>query len=359
MDIRKFVKPNIRSLRAYDAEEILCKVKLDANESPYSGLRVQGSGFRVTNILKTLNRYPDPQAKALRRVVANDLGIKPQNILHGNGSDELIYYLITTFGGPVLYPVPTFSMYGIISQALGEKKIGIPLEKDFDLEVDNMVRAIKRYRPKLIFLSSPNNPTGNCFSTDRILKIITATSFRKGERPFAPTSSLVVVDEAYQSFSNEKSFLRLLDKYRNLIVLRTLSKIGLAGLRLGFLIANKAIINEVNKVRLPFNVNSLSQAIAVETMKNKKQMRSYISSIISERNRLLRMMNNISGITPFPSDANFILFKVPNAVKIYSLLLKKGVLVRDLSGVIENCLRVTVGTPGENALFLKTLKEVL
>jgi len=354
MDIRKFVRPNIRSLRAYNAEDIPCKVKLDANESPYSGLRVQGSWSRVNDILQTLNRYPDPQAKALKRVVAKDLRVKPGNILHGNGSDELIYYLITTFGGPVLYPVPTFSMYGIISQALGEKKIGIPLDKKFDLDVDNMLRAIKRYRPKLIFLSSPNNPTGNCFSSDGILRIIKSTSSPVARRP-----SLVVVDEAYQPFSGKNEFLPLLGKYRNLAIMRTLSKIGLAGLRLGFLIANKEIINEVNKVRLPFNVNSLSQAVAVETLKNKKQMRSYISSIISERTRLFKIMNNISGITPFPSDANFILFKVPNAVKVYSLLLKRGVLVRDLTGVIKNCLRVTVGTPGENALFLKTLKEVL
>jgi len=354
MDIRKFVKPNIRSLRAYNAEEIPCRVKLDANESPYSGLRVQGTGFRVNNILKTLNRYPDPQAIALKRVVAKDLRVKPGNILHGNGSDELIYYLITTFGGPVLYPVPTFSMYGIISQALGEKKIGIPLDKNFDLDADNMLRAIKRYRPKLIFLSSPNNPTGNCFSSDGILRIIKSTSSPAARRP-----SLVVVDEAYQPFSGKNVFLPLLGKYGNLVIMRTLSKIGLAGLRLGFLIANNETIQEVNKVRLPFNVNSLSQAVAVETLKNKKQMRSYISSIVSERKRLLRMMNNMSGITPYPSDANFILFKVPDAVKVYRLLLKKSILVRDLTGVIENCLRVTVGTPGENAFFLKTLKEVL
>jgi histidinol-phosphate aminotransferase len=362
MDIKKLVKPNILSLRAYHAEEIPCKVKLDANESPYSAVSGQRSAVSLKSNLQILNRYPDPQAKALKRLIAKDLNIKPVNILHGNGSDELIYYLITTFGGPVLYPVPTFSMYGIISQALDEKKIEIPLDKNFDLDVEKMLRAIKRYRPKLIFLSSPNNPTGNCFSTERIQRIIKATSFskqHKGDSRIAPTSSLVVVDEAYQSFSNEKSFFPLLDKYRNLIVLRTLSKIGLAGLRLGFLIANKEIIDVVNKVRLPFNVNSLSQAVAVEALKNKKQMHSYITSIISERKRLFSMMKKIEGVTPYTSDANFILFKVADADRIYRNLLKKGVLVRDLTGVIENCLRVTVGTPGENTLFLKTLKQVL
>jgi histidinol-phosphate aminotransferase len=354
MDIRKLVKPNIRSLRAYHAEEIPCKAKLDANESPYSGFRVQGQGSSVKSILQNLNRYPDPQAKTLKRLVAKDFRINSENILHGNGSDELIYYLITTFGGPVLYPVPTFSMYGIISQALAEKKIEIPLDKDFDIDMERTITAIKKYRPKLIFLSSPNNPTGNCFTPDRIQSIIRLT-LALSPYPL----SLVVVDEAYQSFSNEKSFIPLLDKYSNLIVLRTLSKIGLAGLRLGFLIANNELINEVNKVRLPFNVNSVSQAVAIEALKNRKQLRSYITSIISERKRLFSSMKKIEGVTPYPSDANFILFKAPNAVRVYSLLLKKGVLVRDLTGVVENCLRVTVGTPGENALFLKTLRQVL
>ncbi len=362
MDIQKLVKPNIRSLCAYNAEEIPCKVKLDANESPYSAISNQRSAISLEKNLQTLNRYPDPQAKVLKRILAKDLRIKSGNILHGNGSDELIYYIITTFGGPVMYPVPTFSMYGIISQALGEKKIEIPLDNKFDLDVEKILKGIKKYKPRLIFLSSPNNPTGNCFSSERILRIIKATSFskqRRGERPFAPTSSIVVVDEAYQPFTGKSEFLPLLGKYKNLVIMRTLSKIGLAGLRLGFLIASEEIINEVNKVRLPFNVNSLSQAVAVEALKSKKQLRSYITSIISERKRLLHIMEKIEGITPYPSDANFILLKVADADKTFNRLLKKGVLVRNLTGVIENCLRVTVGTPGENEVFLKALKQLI
>jgi len=359
MDIQKFVKPNIRSLRAYHAEEIPCKVKLDANESPYSAISNQRSAISLEKNLQTLNRYPDPQATSLRKLMAKEFRVKPQNVLHGNGSDELIYYLITTFGGPVLYPVPTFSRYGIISQALDEKKIEIPLDKDFDIDIEKTMTSIKKYRPKLIFLSSPNNPTGNCFTSDKILKIIKTTSFSKQGRGDSRISSLVVVDEAYQSFSNEKSFMPLLDKYRNLIILNTLSKIGLAGLRLGFLIANEEIINEVNKVRLPFNVNSISQAVAIEALKNKKKLRSYITSIISERKRLFREMEKIDGITPYPSDANFILFRAADAVGVYKRLLEKGVLIRNMTRVIENCLRVTVGTPGENTVFLKTLKQVL
>ncbi len=345
MDIRKLVRPNIRTLRAYHAEEIPCRVKLDANESPY--------GFAALKSVKT-NRYPDPQAKTLKKLVAKDCKVRPENILPGNGSDELIYYLITTFGGPILYPVPTFSMYGIISQALDEKKIEIPLDGRFDLDVEKTLKAITWYRPKVIFLSSPNNPTGNCFSTDRILKIL-----RSSSSPVTRHPSLVVVDEAYQPFAGKDDFLPRLGKFRNLIVMRTLSKIGLAGLRLGFLIADREIVNEVNKVRLPFNVNSLSQAVAVEALKDRKRMRSNITSVISEREKLFRSMQNIDGIAPYPSDANFILFKAPQADRLYNALLKKGVLVRNLSGVIDNCLRVTVGTPKENAAFLKALQELL
>jgi len=340
LNIKKLIKPNIRSLKAYNAKKIPCKVKLDANESPYSA-------FSVEKIFKTLNRYPDPEAKALKKIISKNLGLKPENILVGNGSDELIYYLITTFGGPVLYPVPTFSMYGIIAQALDEKGIAIPLDKEFDIDIEKTMGAIKREKPKLIFLSSPNNPTGNCFSTDRILKIIEASK------------SIVVVDEAYQPFSSEKGFLPLLRDYRNLAIMRTLSKIGLAGLRVGFLIADAEIINEVNKVRLPFNLNMVSQTVAAESLKNGNVMKQYINSIISERERLFDELSQIKGIKPYPSEANFILFKTGNPDRIYKGLLKKGVLVRNMKGVVNACLRVTVGTKEENNIFLKALKEVV
>ena len=366
MNIKKLVKPNVLKLKAYNAKEIPCKIKLDANESPYSAFSVQSphspqrtrlsagatrrgerSAFSVEKIFQTLNRYPDPEAKTLKGIIAKNIKLKPDNILLGNGSDELIYYLITTFGGPVLYPVPTFSMYGIISQALGEKGIAIKLDNEFDLNPDKILTAIKKLKPKLIFLSSPNNPTGNCFSSDKILKII---EISKG---------IVVVDEAYQPFSSERGFLPLLRDYKNLVIMRTLSKIGLAGLRVGFLIADAGIIKEVNKVRLPFNVNLLSQAIAAKALKNKRMMGRYISTIVSERERFFDELSEIKGIKPYPTEANFILFKVNNSDKAYDRLLKKGVLVRNMRGVVDGCLRVTVGTPEENTAFLKALREIL
>ncbi|MFZ5907140.1 MAG: histidinol-phosphate transaminase [Nitrospirota bacterium] len=344
MDIRKFVRPNIVSLTAYEAREIPCRVKLDANESPYGFSRVH----EAVRALKT-NRYPDPEAKELRKLVARDLGIRPENILQGNGSDELISYLITTFGGPVLYPVPTFSMYGIISQALGVKHIGVPLDGEFDLDLKRMVSAFRKYRPKIIFLSSPNNPTGNCFSSERILKILDA----------AKSVSLVVVDEAYQVFAGNESFIRLIHEYGNLLVLRTLSKVGLAGLRVGFLVAGQEVIQEVNKIRLPFNLNSFSQAVACALLKNRRQLKHSVQSVVTERERLFRGLSKIRKITPFPSGANFILFRTSDPEMLYRELLRRGILIRNMHSAVDGCLRVTVGTKRENNIFLAELKRIM
>lgn len=341
MNIKKLIKKEVAGLQAYNAKELPCRIKLDANESPYGF----SAALKAVNKLKT-NRYPDPEARILKGLLAKDLRVGKDSVLQGNGSDELIYYLIATFGGPVLYPVPTFSMYGIIAQALGEKNIGIPLDGDFDLDLQNILSAVRKDRPKLIFLSSPNNPTGNCFSSEKMLKII------------EKSGCIVVVDEAYQPFASERGFLPLLKDYQNLVIMRTLSKIGLAALRTGFLIADPVIVNEVNKVRLPFNVNSLSQAVAIAALRQKKQMKSFVGQIISERKRLLREMDKIDGIRPYPSEANFILFSVSDPEKVYASLLKKGILVRNLGDAVRGCLRVTVGKPSENKAFLRALKEI-
>ncbi len=341
MNVIQLVKKEVAGLQAYNAKELPCRIKLDANESPYGF----SAALKAVSRLKT-NRYPDPEARMLKGILAKDLRVGTDSILQGNGSDELIYYLIATFGGPVLYPVPTFSMYGIIAQALGEKNIGIPLDREFDLDLQNILSAVKRERPKLIFLSSPNNPTGNCFSSEKMLKII------------EKSGSIVVVDEAYQPFASERGFLPLLKDYQNLVIMRTLSKIGLAALRTGFLIADPVLINEVNTVRLPFNVNSLSQAVAIAALREKKQMKSFIGQIISERKRLLRELDKIDGIRPYPSEANFILFSVNDSEKVYAALLNKGILVRNLGDAVRGCLRATVGRPADNTAFLRALKEI-
>jgi histidinol-phosphate aminotransferase len=344
VNIKRFVRPNIYSLSAYEAKEIPCRVKLDANESPYGF----GVAVKTLKSVKT-NRYPDPRAEGLKKLVSRELKVKPDNILQGNGSDELIFYLVTAFGGPVLYPVPTFSMYGIVSQALGEKNFEIPLDNDFDLDMKRTMSTIKMEKPKVIFLSSPNNPTGNCFSSDKILRIIESTS----------SKAVVVVDEAYQPFASDRGFIPFLADFDNLVIMRTLSKIGLAGLRVGFLIAGEEIIHEINKVRLPFNLNSFSQAVAAGVLKNRASLKSNIKAVVSERGRLFDGLSKIEGVMAYPSEANFILIRVCDSEKIYKGLLKRGVLVRNMRGVVDGCLRVTVGTPEENRIFVSSLKQVL
>src|SRR5208283_591161 len=270
-DFSKLVRKNIRHLKPYNAADIRCAVKLDANESPYSFCLKNGALDMIASA--ALNRYPDPEARGLKRALARKIGLDADAILLGNGSDELIYYLTITFGGPVLYAVPTFSMYGIIAQSLGERHKGIPLDRNFDIDVDRMAEHIKKFRPGLIFLSSPNNPTGNCFSTDRILRIIEMAS------------GIVVLDEAYQPFSSRRGFLSLLKDYKHLAILRTLSKIGLAALRVGYMVADKALLMEVNKVRLPYNLNALSQTVAVEALRG-SFLRDVTANIVAARDQL-------------------------------------------------------------------------
>ena len=340
------IRPGVRALKAYEAKEVPCKVKLDANESPYSPLPPE-QALSNKDILCSLNRYPDPEAKALKQALARSLKVTEKNILLGNGSDELIYYLITTISGSVLFPVPTFVMYGVIAQALGEKAIAVPLDDTFDLDIEQMLSVVKKEKPGLVFLSSPNNPTGNCFSTDRIMKIIEVS---KG---------IVVVDEAYQPFSSRRGFLPLLRDYKNLVILRTMSKIGFASLRVGYMIANEELIHQVNKVRLPYNLNSISQSIALQGIKNKMLVKARIKAITDERRRLFDRLASLPGISPYPSEANFILFKTANAAKIFQGLLKRGVLVKNMDKVISNTIRVTVGSPSENNLFIGSLKKAL
>lgn len=342
MKLQRLLKKNIRSIQPYNTKEIPYHVKLDANESPYS--------FSLSlDFLKKIptNRYPDPDGKELKRILARRWKLKVENILLGNGSDELIYYLIITFGGPVIFPVPTFSMYGIITQALGEKFVAVPLDNSFDLDSKKMISAIKNHKPKIIFLSSPNNPTGNCFSSDRIFRIIKAF---KG---------IIVLDEAYQPFSSKRGLLRILRDFENVVIMRTLSKVGFASLRVGFLLGQKDIIEAINRVRLPFNVNALSQAVAVNALKNYRDVENALKLISNERDKLYQELKKLKSIHPYPSKANFVLFRVKNSVQVYKKLLSKGILVKDINSMLKDCLRVTVGTPEENMLFLESLQDVI
>lgn len=345
-DFSGFARPNIRTLKPYQAHEIPHRVKLDANESPYSAVK-DPARVMPEVVLHSLNRYPDPEARALKRAIARAFGVSDGSVILGNGSDELIYYLIITFGGPVMAPVPTFSMYGIIAQALGEAFIPVPLDQDFDLDTAAMKKAIREHAPKLIFLSSPNNPTGNAFSPERVEEVI-----RRAR-------GIVIVDEAYQPFSEKRSMIPLLRDFPRLGILRTVSKIGFAALRLGFLIGHEAFIAEVNKVRLPYNVNSLSQAIALHAFTRSGNVSRAVRKVVSERKRMMKALGDMGGVTPYPSDANFILFRASSADEVLRGLLAEGILVRDMQGVIPDALRVTVGTPHENDLFIEALRRAV
>ncbi|MDA8388004.1 MAG: histidinol-phosphate transaminase [Nitrospiraceae bacterium] len=357
LDISELVRPNVLTLAPYEAKIIPCRVKLDANESPYR----RPVSPRLLKAVET-NRYPDPQAGALRREFArrmlpSSIGKKggAGRVLHGNGSDELIWNLICTFGGPVVYPTPTFSMYAKIAQALGAKSVGVPLTRDFEIDDARMIRTMRDEKAKIVFISRPNNPTGNSFSEEKILRII------------GKAECIVVVDEAYQPFSDKKSFLGRLAGHGNLAVLMTLSKIGFAGLRVGFLVAGPELIAQVNKVRLPFNVNSLSQAVAADALRNPGRLEGGIRKVVSERKRVFGALSKMKGVAPCPSDANFILFRVSSldagprldAGKVWRRALREGMLLRGNLGseLDRDFMRVTIGTRMENNAFIEFMKK--
>ncbi|MEO5358547.1 MAG: histidinol-phosphate transaminase [Nitrospirae bacterium YQR-1] len=342
------IKPDVLKLRAYEVKDVPCRVKLDANESPF-GFDI---GPEAVKLIKT-NKYPDPEAKELRALVSTMWDVAPEQILHGNGSDELIYYLIGATGGPVLYPTPTFVMYGIIAEALSQLTLPVALDDGFDLDLDAVVKTIREQNPRIIFISSPNNPTGNAFSVEKIHRII------------KESTGVVVVDEAYQPFSEKLSFVPFINKYENLVVMKTLSKIGFAALRLGFVLGPEGIIREINKLRLPYNVNTLSQSLAIYLLSEKKQILSEnIQTIVSERIRLTQRLSGFDALRVYPSDSNFFLMKPLNmkGYDLYGKLLDEGVLVKSFHASIpalEDTLRVTVGAPEENALFLESMEKIL
>lgn len=348
-NIVKLIKPGIRRLSPYSIDETPVRVKLDAMENPFplpDELRLEISA-EVKKAL--INRYPDPSAKELKKAVAAFWNMDPERMVMGNGSDELIQTIILAFGGPVLFPAPTFAMYGITARALSEKAAAVPLGRDFSLDPDRLLRKAKQVKARVIFLAVPNNPTGNRFSDDAIKRI------------FEKSRAAVVIDEAYYDFSR-KSWLAAMSGHKNMIILRTLSKIGLAGLRIGAMTASPEILGEMNKIRLPYNINMLSQAAAAVVLKNQEAVRRQISQLISERERLYNALSGIRGVAAYKSETNFILFRtLPDATGVWSRLKQAGILIKNLNGPgpLENCLRTTVGTPSENDELIRELRRIL
>ncbi|MBW6486618.1 MAG: histidinol-phosphate transaminase [Syntrophobacterales bacterium] len=352
MDIKSVIKEEVLAHQAYPVENARYPVKLDANENPLTisaGLRAEFAA-RLAEIF--LNRYPEAGAPSLSGRFAESFGVKPEQVIIGNGSDELIQILCSAVARPgaeVMIPTPTFAMYRISPVNAGCRVVEVPLDGAFDLDVAAMSAQSKAHPPALAFLASPNNPTGNCFSRDRIAAII--ESF----------PGIVVVDEAYQNFCGQ-TFLPLLAKYDNLVILRTLSKIGFAAARLGLLVGSPELVYELNKVRLPYNLSALSQAAAGFYLDHEEVFLKQAEEIRLWREELYAELLAIAGIKPWRSDANFIFFSCDfDSDRIYSELLAGGVLVKNFNmpGRIKNFMRVTVGTPEENGIFIKKLKEIL
>ncbi|MDX9820539.1 MAG: histidinol-phosphate transaminase [Syntrophales bacterium] len=350
--MNRWIRQEILAQKAYAVEDTPCRIKLDANENPFSlpGKLHEEFLQRVKEIL--LNRYPEAGSVEVCRRYADFFGVGRDMVMIGNGSDELISILCTATGGAgtkVLLPVPTFAMYRIAAQNLGHGLLEIPLDDQFDLDLAPMLEAIAQRQPSLVFLSYPNNPTGRCFRSERIEAVLDASP------------GIVVVDEAYFHFSG-RTFLPLLSRYANLVILRTLSKAGFAAMRIGFLIASPALVHELNKVRSPYNLNAFSQAAACFCLDHDKEFQAQVREILRLRANLERELGDLEGVRPYPTDANFIFFRcLFDADRIYRGLLSRGVLAKAFGSPadIRDCMRVTVGTAEENRGFIEAINGAL
>jgi histidinol-phosphate aminotransferase len=347
------IRDEIRALKGYHVPDSSGMVKLDAMENPYRlPEAVRGSlGDLVARA--EINRYPDAGASRLKAVLRDALGVpSAAELVLGNGSDEIIQMLMIATARPaatVLGVEPSFVMFRLIAAFCGLRYVGVSLAPDFALDVDGTLAAIEEHQPALVLIAYPNNPTGNLFDRAGIERVLDA----------AP--GIVVLDEAYHAFAGS-SWLPELKKRPNLLVMRTLSKSGLAGLRLGLIAGRAEWLSHIDKVRLPYNVNVLTQLVAEEVLQHRSLLDEQAAAIRTERARLHDELGRIPGTTPFPSAANFILFRTAAADSTFEGLKRRSVLVRNLHGshpLLEGCLRVTVGTRDENDRFLTALRESL
>lgn len=354
--IARWVRPEIRALSAYHVPPASGLVKLDAMENPYTWPEPVVEDWLAVLRAVGLNRYPDPGGAQLKRCLRAFFDVPDAfELLLGNGSDELIQMVamaVSMPGRKALAADPAFSMYRMISLFAGLEFVGVPLTgDDLDLDPAAMLAAIEEHEPAVVFLDYPNNPTGGLFDEQVVRSIIEA----------AP--GLVIVDEAYNAFSGA-TLMPWLAEYDNLLILRTLSKMGLAGLRLGLLAGRAEWIGEFNKIRLPYNVNVLTQASAEFAVAHRAMLEEQARCIRRDRERLYEALRARAGLTVYPSRANFILFRAPagRGEELFNGLRDRGVLIKNLHGagaLMHDCLRVTVGTGEENRAFLEALDEVL
>jgi len=356
--LEDLVREELRGLDKYEIPHpVGIRAKLDANEFPLplEPALAEALGRELARV--DLNRYPDGEARALRELVAREHGVDPSWLAFGNGSDELIALLITAFSRPrpgvgggkarILYPWPSFVVYRIASLAGGTQPLEVPLKEDFTLDVAALERAMVAGRPNLAFFALPNNPTGTLWPREEIAALLK-------KHP----DTILVADEAYVEYAGE-TLLDLLGGHPNLAVMRTLSKIGLAALRVGYLIAHPALLGPLEKIRPPYNVGAVNQAAALWLLSHHRDhLRARVRTVVDERERLASALAALPGVTAFPSRANHILIKLEDASARWQKLVDGGVLVRnfDRPGPLQGCLRVTVGTREENDLFLEGMR---
>ena len=355
--IANTIRPEVRADLPYHVPESSGYIKLDAMENPYSlPLHMRAElGRRLADAV--LNRYPVPSYASLKHKLIARMGVpKGYDVVLGNGSDECISMIVMAAAtrekrAVIMAPVPAFVMFARTAMLLGADFVGVPLRADLTLDKEAMLAAIDKHKPAVVFLAYPNNPTGNLFDDNDMVEIIRALG----------DTGIAVVDEAYSPFARA-SFMQRLPEFENMVVMRTVSKMGLAGIRLGYMSAAPLLLEQFEKVRPPYNVNVLTQLAAEFALDHIDILNDQASLIIAARAQLSAELNALPGVTAFPSSANFLLVRVPDAVDACAKLEAKKIMVKNVSRMHEmlsNCIRVTVSTPEENAAFLDAFKASL
>jgi histidinol-phosphate aminotransferase len=345
--MKDLIKKNVQNLGVYKVGREPYDVKLDANENPYNVLEELTELITSRLVSENLNRYPDNDALMLREAIATYIGVKDENIICGNGSDEIIKMIVDAFvdkDDVVVTHTPTFSMYKVAAEISGGRVIEIEDNEDFEINIENIINAANENNAKVIFLCNPNNPTGILIGQSDIIRVLESTN------------AIVAIDEAYYEFCGE-TVVDKIDKYDRLIVLRTLSKaFGLAGMRVGYGVANSDFINVLNKVRPPYNLNTVSQVV----LQNMGIVDKYIEEIKREREFFMNELSSIKDIKVIPSKSNFLLIKTDKYLDLIERFKENKIKVRDFGsdGILKNCIRLTVGTREENKKALKVIKEV-
>jgi histidinol-phosphate aminotransferase len=362
--LQRFIRQDVQGMHAYAVQASAGFVKLDAMENPHrlpEALQIE-LGRRLGAL--ALNRYPGARIDELRAALARHAGM-PEGcaLMLGNGSDELISLLAMACDVPpsaasqdraatVLAPVPGFVMYEMSARLQGMAFVGVPLTADFELDEPAMLAAVREHRPALTFLACPNNPTANLWDAGTIERIVEAVAEHGG---------LVVIDEAYQPFAS-RSYLDRLMHHDHVLLMRTLSKFGLAGVRIGYLIGPAPLVGEIDKIRPPYNVSVLNCEAALFALEHAHEYARQAGLVRAERARLVEALRAMPGATPFPSEANMVLVRVPDAARAFIHLKSEGILVKNVSGLhplLANCLRLTVGVPEENDQMIAALKGCL